>query len=78
MTERLHSFTVTHTYHVILLNSHNGVGGKFYFLCAVGIKHVDNYHNVLSMEKEMATYSSILAWRIPYTEELGRQRVGHD
>ena len=32
----------------------------------------------------MATYSSILAWRIPQTEELGRlrsvgvARVGHD
>ena len=36
------------------------------------------------MEKEMATPSSILAWRIPWTEELGRLqsmgslRVGHD
>ena len=36
------------------------------------------------MEKEMATHSSILAWRIPWTEEFGRlqsiglQRVGHD
>ena len=34
--------------------------------------------------KEMATHSSILAWRIPWTEEpgrlqsLGSQRVGHD
>ena len=24
------------------------------------------------LEKGMATYSSILAWRIPWTEELGR------
>jgi len=38
----------------------------------------------LTMEKEMATNSSILAWRIPWTEEPGRlqsirlQRVGHD
>ena len=24
------------------------------------------------LEKEMATYSSILAWRIPWTEEPGR------
>ena len=24
-----------------------------------------------SLEKEMATHSSILAWRIPWTEELG-------
>ena len=35
-------------------------------------------------EKEMATHSSILAWRIPWREEPGRlqamgsQRVGHD
>ena len=25
-----------------------------------------------SLEKEMATYTSILAWEIPWTEELGR------
>jgi len=36
------------------------------------------------LEKEMATHSSILAWRIPRTEEPGglhsmkSQRVGHD
>ena len=36
------------------------------------------------LEKEMATHSSILAWRIPWTEESGGlqsrelQRVGHD
>ena len=36
------------------------------------------------LEKEMATHSSILAWRVPWTEEPGRlqsmgsQRVGHD
>ena len=34
------------------------------------------------LEKGMATYSSILAWRIPWTEEpggsVGLQRVGHD
>ena len=36
------------------------------------------------LEKEMATHSSILAWRIPWTEEpgglqsTGPQRVGHD
>ena len=37
-----------------------------------------------SLEKEMATHSSILAWRIPWTEEpsklqsVGLQRVRHD
>ena len=36
------------------------------------------------LEKEMAMHSSILAWKIPWTEEpgglqsMGSQRVGHD
>ena len=36
------------------------------------------------LEKEMATHSSILAWKIPWMEEPGRlqpmgsKRVGHD
>ena len=36
------------------------------------------------LEKEIAIHTSILAWRIPWTEEPGRlqsmgsQRVGHD
>ena len=29
-------------------------------------------------EENMATHSSILAWRISWTEEPGRHRVGHD
>ena len=35
------------------------------------------------LEKEMATHASVLAWRIPWTEEPGRllsmglQKVGH-
>ena len=30
-------------------------------------------------EKEMATHSSILAWRIPWTDEpTGSQKVGHN
>ena len=37
-----------------------------------------------ALEKEMATHSSALAWKIPWTEERGRlqfmglQRVGHN
>ena len=37
-----------------------------------------------ALEKGVATHSSILAWRIPWTEEpgglqpTGLQRVGHD
>ena len=36
------------------------------------------------LEKGLATHSSILAWRIPWTEEadglqsMGSQRIGHD
>ena len=36
------------------------------------------------LEKEMATHSSTLSWKIPWTEEpsrlqsMGAQRVGHD
>ena len=36
------------------------------------------------LEKEMASHSSTLAWKIPWTEEpgvlqsMGSQRVGHD
>ena len=37
-----------------------------------------------ALEKEMATHSSVLAWRIPGTEEpggllsMGSHRIGHD
>ena len=37
-----------------------------------------------TLEKKMATYSSTLAWKIPWTEKpsrlqsMGSQRVGHD
>jgi len=40
-----------------------------------------HYH---ALEEEMATHSSVLAWRIPWTEEpgglpsMGLHRVGHD
>ena len=36
------------------------------------------------LEKAMATHSSTLAWKVPWTEERGRlqsmglQRIGHD
>ena len=36
------------------------------------------------LEKEMATHSSILAWKVPWMEEparlqsMGSQKVGHD
>ena len=45
-------------------------------------KHKDEV--LILLEKEMATHSSTLAWKIPWTEEPSRlqsmesQRVGHD
>ena len=42
-----------------------------------------NFH-FHALEKEMATHSSILAWKMPWTEEpgwllsMGSQRVGHN
>ena len=49
----------------------------------------DSYYGILAtasdaMEKEMATHSSVLAWRIPGTGEpdglpsMGSHRVGHN
>ena len=41
-------------------------------------------HHFHALEKEMATHSSVLAWRIPGTGEpgglpsMGLHRVGHD
>ena len=46
--------------------------------------HVQSLSQEGLLEKGMATHSSILAWRIPWTEEpdglqsMGSQRVGHD
>ena len=42
------------------------------------------YRKAWNVEKEMATHSSILAWKIPYTEQpgglqyTGHKRVGHN
>ena len=46
--------------------------------------HVQSLTQEDPLEKEMVTHSSILAWRIPWTEEpgglqsMGLQRVGRD
>ena len=31
-----------------------------------------------TLEKEKATYPSILAWRIPWTKSMGLQRIRHN
>ena len=48
-------------------------------------RNINNLNNIrYAVEKEMATHSSILAWRIPWTEQpdrlqsTGSQRVRHD
>ena len=52
-------------------------GSKYY-------KEKCKYIRLFLLEKEMATHSSNLAWKIPWTEEPGGlqatvlQRVGHD
>ena len=53
-------------------------------LPAMGETQVQSLGQEDSLEKGMATHSSILTWRIPWTEEpgglqsTGSQRVGHD
>ena len=53
-------------------------------LLAMQVTRVRSLGQKDPLEKEMATFSSILAWRIPWTKEPGRlqskesQRVRHD
>ena len=53
-------------------------------VCECTIKTTGEMQGAHALEKEMATHSSILAWRIPGTEEpvglpsMGSQRVGQD
>ena len=60
------------------------VAQKVKNLPAVGETWVQYLGQKDPLEKGMATHSSILAWRIPWTEEpgglqsIGLQRVGHD
>ena len=65
---------------------------NYAFLVAQRLKHlpliretwVQSLGQEDPLEKEMATHSGILTWRIPWTEEPGglqsieSQRVGHD
>ena len=57
---------------------------KVKHLPAVQETHVQFLSQEDPVEKEMATHSSILAWKIPWTEEpgglqsMGWQRVGHN
>ena len=52
--------------------------------CQCGRHWFDPWVGKVPLEKEMATHSSVLTWRISWTEEpgglqsTGLQRVGHD
>ena len=42
-------------------------------MLVLGVQQSDSVKHIhIFLEKEIATHSSILAWRIPWTEELGR------
>ena len=62
-------------YLLYILSSLTNFTTKYYLFLYVGM-----FRNMYdTLDKEMAIHSSILAWRIPRTEEpAGLQRVGHD
>ena len=73
-------YTHTHTHtHIASL-----VAQTVKNLSAMQEVHLQSLGQKDLLEKGMANHSSILAWRIPWTEEPGRlqsmglQRVGHD
>ena len=47
---------------------------SFWFVILFLFSSINNFKHIYIqiLEKEMATHSSILAWRIPWTEEPGR------
>ena len=46
--------------------------GSMYHKCIDRLVTLLQHIRVLGLEEEMATHSSILAWRIPWTGESGR------
>ena len=51
---------------------------------SIDVYGILNHPNIVVLEKEMSTHSTVLAWRIPGTGEpgglpcMGSHRVGHD
>ena len=66
---------LAYLYFQIKTNIKHSVFNRFWVLCPFALSQ---------LEKEMATHSSVLAWRIPGTGEpgglpsMGSHRVGHD
>ena len=69
---------------LMVKNWHSLVAQMVKCLLTVQETHVRSLDWEDRLEKEMATHSSTLAWRIPWTEEpgglqsMGSHRVGHD
>ena len=63
---------------------HRGSLSVIYFINSNVYMSIPIYHPFSTLEKEMATHSSVLAWRIPGMAEpsgllsMGSHRVGHD
>ena len=62
----------------------SALAGEFFTTEPPGVSNFTSTFHFHALEKEMATPSSALAWRIPWMEEpgglqfTGSQRVGHD
>ena len=73
-------YTHTHIYSKTSSIGNSSHSIKKWFCCTCDITRLKS----LKLEKEMATHSSVLAWRIPWTEKpdrlpsMGLQRVGYD
>ena len=67
-------YTVLHSGSINLLSRQQWKGFLFSTFSSAFIvcRFLDGGHYDLSLEKEMAVHSSILAWRTPWTEESGR------
>ena len=64
-----HTHTQTHTHTHIHAGFHDGLAGKESACNAGDPDSISGWEDPL--EKEMATHASILAWRVPWTEESG-------
>ena len=79
-----HHVNVSHLLRVLVLQRASLVSQRLKRLPAMRETWVRSLGREDPLEKEMATHSSILSWRIPWMEEpgglqsKGSQRVGHD
>ena len=71
-------------YQLFRKDKHFPALADFFFKVAFYVRDILQFWVNLVEKKEMATHSSVFAWRIPWTEKPGRlqsmgsHRVGHD